>query len=198
MKISHLKRNLISLLCFVCILFSFPLFSIAVDENAILAGGCFWCLEHDLEEIPGVISVVSGYTGGALHSPTYKNHDGHQEAVIVTFDSNILTYSNLLKKYWKNIDPFDSGGQFCDRGNSYRPVIFVANSSQLEEARLSLKNASKELSIQPNEIKVEIRDATQFWLAEDYHQDFARKNKLKYNFYRYSCGRDKRLEDLWG
>ena len=170
----------------------------AESEEAIFAGGCFWCLEHDLEKLDGVDSVESGYSGGDLMDPTYENHSGHQEAVKVSFDSDIISYKDLLKQYWFNIDPFDDKGQFCDRGDSYKPVIFTSNQQQELDAKESQENISQILNIPVNQLKVEILDSKIFWIAEKYHQDFAVKNPLKYNFYRTSCGRDNRLEKVWG
>ena len=189
--------NLISyFLCTLCF-FALPSQLSAAEENALFAGGCFWCLEHDLEHINGVISVESGYAGGTMQNPTYREHQGHQEAVKVLFDPKRISYEALLQDYWKNIDPFDGQGQFCDKGDSYRPLIFPVNSTQEKLAINSISLISKYLSVQASDIKVEIKNGAKFWLAEDYHQDYAIRNKLKYNFYRSSCGRDKRLEKIW-
>ena len=186
----------------ICILLQllivFPLRVSADSEEAIFAGGCFWCLEHDLEKIDGVFSAESGYSGGDLINPTYENHSGHQEAVKISFDSNIISYKELLNQYWLNIDPFDNKGQFCDRGDSYKPVIFTSNQEQERAAKESQKNIAVGLDIPLDQLKVEIIDSKSFWMAEDYHQDFADKNPLKYNFYRTSCGRDNRLKKVWG
>ena len=190
-----MKNIFIILLTFILII---PSSVFASTEKAILAGGCFWCLEHDLEIIPGVISVESGYTGGDIIDPTYQNHKGHQEAVLVTFDPDKISFKKLLRSYWRNIDPFDGSGQFCDRGESYIPVIFAMGDEQIHQAIDSSDSAAKELSMPKLDIKVQIKKAKKFWLAEDYHQDFALKNKLKYKFYRSSCGRDRRLNNIWG
>ena len=167
-------------------------------EEVVLGGGCFWCLEHDLEFLNGVISVYSGYSGGDLQEPTYENHDGHQEVVLVNYDLEIVNLSEILRLYLRNIDPFDGGGQFCDRGDSYRPVIFFDNPEERSEAKEALLSASKELNSPLDKIAVELKPKSQFWLAEDYHQDFAVSNELKYKFYRFSCGRDQKLDKLWG
>ena len=180
------------------LLIVFPLRVSADSEEAIFAGGCFWCLEHDLEKIDGVFSAESGYSGGDLINPTYENHSGHQEAVKISFDSNIISYKELLNQYWLNIDPFDNKGQFCDRGDSYKPIIFTSNQEQERAAKESQKNIAVGLDIPLDQLKVEIIDSKSFWIAEDYHQDFADKNPLKYNFYRTSCGRDNRLKKVWG
>ena len=167
-------------------------------DEVVLAGGCFWCLEHDLESLRGVNSVVSGYSGGDLLKPTYENHDGHQEVVLVDYDSEVVTLSEIYKLYLRDIDPLDGTGQFCDRGDSYRPVIFFENSDEKQKAREYLLSASKELGVNLEQINVELKPKSQFWEAEEYHQDFAKRNELKYKFYRFSCGRDQKLDKLWG
>ena len=182
----------------------FIIFSIVIHpistyaEEVILAGGCFWCLEHDLESLDGVNSVQSGYSGGDLQQPTYENHEGHQEVVLVDYDSKIVNYPEILRLFLRNIDPLDGEGQFCDRGYSYKPVIFYGNSAEENDAQNALISASKELSIPLEKISVEIKSKNIFWIAEDYHQDFANKNELKYKFYRFSCGRDQKLDKIWG
>ena len=182
----------------------FIIFSIIIHpintyaEEVILAGGCFWCLEHDLESLEGVNSVQSGYSGGDLQQPTYENHEGHQEVVLVDYDSKIVNYPEILRLFLRNIDPLDGEGQFCDRGYSYKPVIFYGNSAEENDAQNALISASKELSIPLEKISVEIKSKNIFWIAEDYHQDFANKNELKYKFYRFSCGRDQKLDKIWG
>ena len=195
-------KKILRMTIVICILLQllivFPLRVSADSEEAIFAGGCFWCLEHDLEKIDGVFSAESGYSGGDLINPTYENHSGHQEAVKISFDSNIISYKELLNQYWLNIDPFDNKGQFCDRGDSYKPVIFTSNQEQERAAKESQKNIAVGLDIPLDQLKVEIINSKSFWIAEDYHQDFADKNPLKYNFYRTSCGRDNRLKKVWG
>lgn len=175
--------------------------ALAATEEAVLAGGCFWCLEHDLEGLPGVLEVESGYSGGKLARPSYHQVSaggtGHQESVRVRFDTTRLRYDRLLRAYWRNIDPVDGGGQFCDRGDSYRAVIFTANASQALEARASLVAAARELGRPAASLKVAIRPLSRFWPAEDYHQNYAERNALKYNYYRWSCGRDRRLDAVW-
>ena len=181
----------------------FIIFSILVNPintfagEVVLAGGCFWCLEHDLESSKGISSVISGYSGGDLENPTYENHDGHQEVVLVNYDPELVSLSEIYRLYFRNIDPLDGGGQFCDRGNSYKPVIFFENSEEKNEASKALLSASKELGVRLEQINVELKPKSQFWEAEDYHQDFASRNELKYKFYRFSCGRDQKLDKLW-
>ena len=191
-------RPIIVFCIFIYILTIYPFQVFAETQEAVFAGGCFWCLEHDLEKLDGVISAESGYSGGDIINPTYNNHTGHQEVVKVNFNSDIISYKDLLKKYWVNIDPFDNKGQFCDRGDSYKPVIFTSNQEQKREAKESQENIAFELNIPVDKLKVNIIDLKAFWLAEKYHQDFASKNPLKYNFYRTSCGRDNRLKKVWG
>ena len=191
-------RRLIVFSILLQLLIATPLQAFAESEEAIFAGGCFWCLEHDLEKLDGVVSAESGYSGGDLINPTYQDHSGHQEVVKVIFDSDIISYKDLLKQYWVNVDPFDNNGQFCDRGDSYKPVIFTSNQEQKRDAKESQETISVGLNIPLEQLKVDIVESKVFWLAENYHQDFAVKNPLKYNFYRTSCGRDNRLKKVWG
>ncbi len=184
-----------SLIIFLLILIN-PLNTLA--EDLILAGGCFWCLEHDLEYLDGVNFVQSGYSGGDLESPTYENHEGHQEVVLVNYDSKLVSLPEILRLYFRNIDPLDGKGQFCDRGDSYRPVIFYKDETEKSDATNAIFSASNELRVPLEKISVELKLKDQFWLAEEYHQNFAERNELKYKFYRYSCGRDQRLDRLWG
>jgi peptide-methionine (S)-S-oxide reductase len=146
--------------------------------------------------------VESGYSGGKSERPTYRQvsagGSGHQEVVRVRFDNTRIRYDTLLRAYWRNIDPLDGGGQFCDRGDSYRPVIFTTSATQAIEARNALVAAARELGKPASAIKVAVRPLAKFWPAEAYHQDYANRNKLKYKYYRWSCGRDRRLDALWG
>jgi len=174
----------------------------APAQEAVFAGGCFWCLEHDLEHLDGVLDAVSGYSGGTLANPTYRQVSaggtGHQEVVRVRFDPDRIAYSTLLRAYWRNIDPFDAGGQFCDRGGSYRPVIFTAGPLQAREAAQSVRQAARELRRPPSALAVVIQPLNRFWPAETYHQNYAERNSVKYNYYRWACGRDRRLDAVWG
>ena len=188
-------KYLLPLIIFFAILIN-PLNTFA--EELVLAGGCFWCLEHDLDSLKGINSVESGYSGGSLQNPTYENHEGHQEVVLVNYDSNLVSLSEILRLYLRNIDPLDGNGQFCDRGNSYRPVIFFKDEIEESDAKKALISASNELGVPLEKIAVELKSKGQFWLAEEYHQNFAERNELKYKFYRFSCGRDQRLDKLWG
>ena len=193
-------QRLIAVLLIALLAFPNPAWS--AQATAVFAGGCFWCLEHDLEHLPGVIEATSGYSGGQLERPTYRQVSsettGHQEAVQVRFDPDQISYAELLRSYWRNVDPLDGGGQFCDRGDSYRPVIFTVDDAQSQEANSSAEAAAGELDQPVSALKVEIRPAARFWPAEGYHQNYAELNSLKYNFYRFSCGRDRRLDDVWG
>lgn len=174
----------------------------AAVQEAVLAGGCFWCLEHDLETLPGVLDVESGYSGGKLRNPSYRQVSGggtgHQEVVRVRFDTARISYPTLLRAYWRNVDALDGGGQFCDRGSSYRPVIFTEGETQQKQARESLQAAARELGEPVGAIRVQIKPLKAFWPAEEYHQNYAERNSLKYRYYRWACGRDRRLDQLWG
>lgn len=196
-----IKRALPVLLALVLLLWPLAPVQAAV-EKAVLAGGCFWCLEHDLEKLPGVLSAESGYSGGSLRNPTYRQVSaggtGHQEVVEVRFDNARISYATLLRAYWRNVDALDGGGQFCDRGSSYRPVIFTQGDVQKQQAEASLKAAARELGKPASAIRVQIKPLSRFWPAEGYHQDYAERNSVKYNYYRWACGRDRRLDQLWG
>mgnify|MGYP006279774353 CR=1 FL=1 len=171
-------------------------------EEAVFAGGCFWCLEHDLEHLPGVLEAVSGYSGGSLRQPTYRQVSaggtGHQESVRVRFDPSRLSYATLLRAYWRNVDPLDGAGQFCDRGSSYRPVIFTSGAEQRTQAQASLAAAARELNQPLSAIRVQIKPLKVFWPAEGYHQNYAEHNAVQYRYYRWACGRDRRLDAIWG
>ena len=173
----------------------------ADPQQAVFAGGCFWCLEHDLEVLPGVISAESGYSGGTTANPTYQQvssgRTGHAESVLVRFDPDRISYATLLRAFWRNVDPLDGEGQFCDRGSSYRPVIFTGSADQLEQASESERLARQELGTS-GALAVAIEPLKRFWPAEDYHQDYAERQALTYNFYRWRCGRDARLDAVWG
>lgn len=164
-------------------------------DMAVLAGGCFWCVESDLEKLDGVGDVVSGYSGGENDNPTYRNHPGHIEVVRAPFDPTIISYRELVDYFFRHIDPLDDGGQFCDRGHSYTTAIFYDGAQQLEAAEASKAAAEKELG---KSIVTPIRQLTTFWVAEDYHQEYYKKNPIRYNYYRKSCGRDRRVDAVWG
>jgi peptide-methionine (S)-S-oxide reductase len=168
-------------------------------EEAVLAGGCFWCLEKDLDKVAGVVSTTSGYTGGPEQHPTYEDvgyhRTGHYEAVRVLYDPDELAYDRLLEVFWHNIDPGQDNGQFCDKGDQYRSAIFTSDPGELAAARKSKKAVAKELGI---EVVTEVLPSAVFWVAEEYHQDFYKKNPAHYQRYRTGCGRDRRLDAIWG
>lgn len=170
-------------------------------EHAVFAGGCFWCMETAFEGLPGVISAVSGYTGGHTKNPTYEevcsHTTGHLEAVQVTYDPARIRYAQLLDRYWHSIDPTQADGQFCDRGDSYESAIFTDGPEQARAAEAS-KAAIVRSKVLRARIVTPIRALTVFYPAEDYHQDFYKKDPLRYRSYRAGCGRDRRLEQLWG
>jgi len=169
----------------------------AGSATALFAGGCFWCMESAYEEQEGVTGVVSGFTGGTLRNPTYAgNHAGHFEAVEVTYDSTLVSYQELLDLFWRNIDPFDDTGQFCDKGSSYRSAIFPATAAERDMAEQSKAAVAARFGGQ--EVYTEVLDAGAFWPVEDHHQDYYLKNPVRYKYYRWNCGRDQRLQQLWG
>jgi len=172
----------------------------AKTASAIFAGGCFWCIEADFEKLPGVISAESGYTGGAKANPTYQEVSaggtGHTEAVRVNYDPAKVSYSALLEYFWHHIDPTVKDRQFCDIGNQYRAAIFYDSDQQrkvIDTSRAAILKAG-----QVKVIETEIASAVTFYPAEDYHQDYYRKNPVRYNFYRLNCGRDARVAEIWG
>ena len=171
----------------------------AQTAHATFAGGCFWCMVHPFDQLPGVISVTSGYTGGTKNKPTYEEVSsggtGHAESVDVVYDPSKIGYQKLLDVFWHNIDPLARNYQFCDHGTQYRSAIFVHDENQKRLAEASKAEVQKRFK-QP--VVTEITPASTFWPAEGYHQDFYKKNPLRYGFYRSSCGRDARLKELWG
>ncbi len=176
----------------------------AVNQNiaiATFAGGCFWCMEGPFDKLAGVISTTSGYTGGHTENPTYKQtssgETGHTEAVQIVYDPGQVSYEKLLDVFWHNIDPTTPDQQFCDRGNQYRSEIFFHDDEQKQLADAS-KSALEKNKPFKEPIVTQISKASTFYAAEDYHQDYYKKNPVRYRYYRYGCGRDKRLEALWG
>jgi peptide-methionine (S)-S-oxide reductase len=170
-------------------------------ETATFAGGCFWCVESDFDKVPGVISTTSGYIGGQLKNPTYEEVSaggtGHAEAVQIVFDPAKISYAKLLDVFWRHIDPTTKDRQFCDKGDQYRTAIFYHDDAQkrLAEQSKAALAASKPFK---EAIVTELVPASTFYPAEDYHQDFHTKNPVRYKFYRFNCGRDQRLTELWG
>jgi peptide-methionine (S)-S-oxide reductase len=170
-------------------------------KTAIFAGGCFWCMEADFEKVEGVVSVISGYDGGDTPNPTYEEvsagDTGYAESVLVEYDPARISYDELLEIFWHSVDPTTPNRQFCDVGHQYRTAIFVANEAQREAAERSLHEIEKSKPFAAL-IVTEITTTTTFYPAEEYHQDYAKKHPLRYHYYRSRCGRDRRLEDLWG
>lgn len=164
-------------------------------KNAVFAGGCFWCVESDFDKLPGVKTTISGYAGGARANPTYENHEGHVEAVEVTYDPKTVSYRQLADYFLRHIDPLDDGGQFCDRGSSYKTAIFAADAAEKAEAQAAVAAGEKVLK---EKIVTPVRDRAPFWIAEDYHQDYYKKNPNRYRYYRSACGRDARVKEVWG
>jgi peptide-methionine (S)-S-oxide reductase len=169
-------------------------------DKTILAGGCFWCMESDFEKLAGVTDVVSGFTGGTLKDPTYNgNHEGHVEAVEITYNPDKVSYKELIDHYWVNIDPFDATGQFCDKGPSYLSAIFVANETEKKIAEESKRKVEEQF--RDKNVVTPILNASTFYPIignESYHQDFYKNNPIRYKTYRWNCGRDKRLKKIWG
>ena len=172
---------------------------VAADEpsEAILAGGCFWCVEADFDAVPGVVETISGYIGGRHPNPTYQSHkpNGDLQAVRVRFDPAVVDYRTIVDIFWRTIDVTDDGGQFCDRGNAYRSAVFVGDATERELAEASKAEAEEALG---RSIVTRIVDAPTFWPAEDYHQDYYLKNPVRYQYYRFGCGRDRRVRQVWG
>ncbi len=175
--------------------------AVANPGVAIFAGGCFWCTESDFDKMPGVIETTSGYIGGHVENPTYEQvsagTSGHIEAVRVRFDPSKTSYAQLLEAFWPTIDPVTANAQFCDRGPQYRSAIFYSNAEEQQLAEAS-KTALDKSGRLPAPVVTEILAASTFYPAEDYHQDYYQRNPLRYNYYRNGCGRDQRLEQLWG
>ncbi|WP_225421525.1 peptide-methionine (S)-S-oxide reductase MsrA [Sphingomonas parva] len=169
------------------------------QAKAVFAGGCFWCTEADFEKVPGVVSAVSGYTGGTLANPSYKKVSaggtGHYEAVLVTYDPRRVSYAALVRHFFRTVDPTDAGGQFCDRGDSYRTAVFVGTPAERKLAEAEKAAADRQLG---GRVVTPIVAAGRFYPAEDYHQDYYKKNPVRYRYYRWRCGRDARLEQVWG
>lgn len=173
--------------------------SAAPNATAVFAGGCFWCMQPAFDKVFGVLDTIVGYTGGKTENPTYEQvgtgSTGHYEAIQVVYDPEKITYEALLKIFWHNIDPFDARGQFCDKGPTYKSAIFYANQTEKKLAEASKKEVEDRFE---NTVATAILEANQFWPAENYHQDYYIENQIRYKFYRYNCGRDDRLKEIWG
>lgn len=171
--------------------------TVTYDYSAqiILAGGCFWCVESDFEKLDGIGDVISGFSGGEMTEPTYRNHGRHIEAALIPYDPSVFSYRELVDYFLRHIDPFDDGGQFCDRGHEYTTAIFYADENERVQAEAARSEAESLLG-QP--IVTPAVQAGEFWPAEDYHQNFYKTNPIRYNLYRQGCGRDARVEEIWG
>lgn len=167
----------------------------ASAETAIFAGGCFWCVESDMDHVPGVTSTVSGYSGGTLANPTYSNHEGHREVLKVEFDPAKVSYDQLVRIFLRTIDPTDDGGQFCDRGHAYTTAVYAVGDAQLASAKAAKAEAEKQLGVK---LATEVAPAKAFTEAEDYHQNYYQVNSAKYKYYRFACGREARVKEVWG
>ncbi len=169
-------------------------------EEAVFAGGCFWCMQPPFDALKGVLKTTVGYTGGSVVAPSYEEVSegttGHAEAILVSYDATRISYQQLLVTFWKNVDPMDGGGQFCDRGSQYRSAIFYGNEGQKQLALASVA-ALQQDRFPAGSIKTEIEPASTFYKAEDYHQDYYRKNPRRYAFYSWNCGRKQRLDQVW-
>ncbi|WP_129793153.1 peptide-methionine (S)-S-oxide reductase MsrA [Sphingosinicella sp. CPCC 101087] len=170
----------------------------ARTATAVFAGGCFWCTESDFDHVPGVTGTLSGYIGGRVPNPTYQQvsagNTGHIEAVRVVYDPAQVSYATLVERFFRTIDPLDGGGQFCDRGDQYRSAIFVANAAERRIAEAVKARVARQLG---KAIETEILPRGIFYRAEAYHQDYYRRNPVRYRFYRWNCGRDARLQEVW-
>lgn len=173
--------------------------AIASPAQATFAGGCFWCMEHPFDELPGVTATTSGYMGGTVEFPSYRQVSsgttGHAEVIQIDYDSDRVSYETLLETFWHNVDPLDTRGQFCDKGSQYRSIVFYHNDTQLQLAEASKEIVEEQLA-QP--IATDILPAQTFYPAEAYHQNYYQTSPVRYRFYRFSCGRDQRLRELWG
>ncbi len=174
------------------------------DESlarATFAGGCFWCMEPPYDDLEGVVETISGFSGGHVSNPSYeavvRGGTGHREVVQVVFDPEVVDYAELLQIFWRNVDPFDDGGQFCDRGDAYRTAIFAHDDQQLAQARASLE-ALEQSGRFDQAIVTPVLEFENFYAAEAYHQGYYRENPVRYKYYRWRCGRDSRLEEIWG
>jgi peptide-methionine (S)-S-oxide reductase len=182
-------------LAVVLLAFGAPDARAGATKTAIFAGGCFWCVEDAFDEIDGVTETISGYAGGTKPNPNYGDHEGYAEAVKVTYDPAKVTYAKLLDHFWRNIDPFDPNGQFCDQGSAYQSVVFVGDDEEKALAETTKAEIAKRFA---KPVATEIKPVTTFTAAEDYHQDYHNQNPVSYKVYKFGCGRAQRLEEIWG
>lgn len=200
LKKIHLGRRLQQVLPLVLVIVLWwPATALAAPAQATFAGGCFWCMEHPFDQLPGVTATTSGYMGGTVESPSYQQVSsgttGHAEVVQVDYDTDLISYETLLDTFWHNVDPLDAQGQFCDQGSQYRSMIFYHSDTQRQLAEASKQNTDK---LFDQTIATEIRPASAFYPAEDYHQNYYQTHPARYRLYRFGCGRDQRLAALWG
>ena len=199
-----MKGLLLSFICFHILINTSWIYATentAKSSTATFAGGCFWCMEPPFDKLDGVLSTTSGYTDGQKINPTYKEVSaggtGHTEAIQIEYDASIISYEELLSVFWKNIDPTTKDAQFCDHGSQYRSGIYYHDETQRKAAEASLSSLQQDKPFK-QAIVTELDAASTFYPAEDYHQDYYQKNPIRYKYYRYSCGRDQRLDQLWG
>ena len=192
-------KILLPFLFLLSVTFSASASESAHEASAIFAGGCFWCMEPPYDRLPGVKSTISGYSGGQKKNPHYREvssgSTGHYEVLQVTYDPNQVSYQQLLEVFWRNIDPLDGTGQFCDKGQQYQSAIFYGDEKERLAAQQSIAEITEKLG---KPIATKLLPAAEFYPAEDYHQDYYLKNPRRYKFYRWNCGRDQRLEEVWG
>jgi len=203
------KTSLILGLVATLALSTLPKSAMAAEEVAIFAGGCFWCVESDFQDVDGVLDAVSGLTGGQKENPTYRSYGDHREAVMITFDNSKITYADLVDAFFRSIDPTDAGGQFCDRGNTYTTAVYATSSEQAEIAEAT-KSKFESSGILPSPIVTEVLASSTFYKVDDYHQDYYKSKEIvitrfgpltkekAYKRYRDACGRDQRVLELWG
>jgi peptide-methionine (S)-S-oxide reductase len=165
------------------------------NKTAIFAGGCFWCVEDAFDQVDGVTETISGYAGGTKPNPTYGDHEGYVEAVKVTYDPSKVTYAKLLDQFWRNVDPFDPNGQFCDQGPAYRTVVFVSDEDEKKLAETTKEDIAARFK---QKVETEITPTTTFTAAEEYHQNYHTENPVSYKYYKWGCGRAQRLAEIWG
>jgi peptide-methionine (S)-S-oxide reductase len=199
-EVALMTGRLLAAACLVAAAMSGASAQAPKPATAIFAGGCFWCVEADFDKVPGVLSTTSGYIGGTVKNPTYQQVSaggtGHAEAVEIAYDPAKVTYAKLLDVFWRNIDPLVKDKQFCDSGDQYRSAIFYSTDDEKKLAEETKKKV--EAKFAPRTVYTQIVKADTFYPAEDYHQDYYKKNESRYKFYRWNCGRDQRLEQLWG
>ena len=193
-----MRLYLLTALMLSAVLISTPSFAQSEEKTAIFAGGCFWCMEAEFEDIEGVSDVISGYTGGEIDDPTYKQvsggDTGHYEAIEVTYNSDVVDYSQLLDIFWSNVNPLDIEGQFCDKGQQYQAVIFYGDEAEKTLAERSFEAVQGKFD---EKVVTKILPKSEFFEAEEYHQDYYKKNAMQYKLYKWNCGRDQELEGIW-